>query len=86
MLNAVAFGDGWHNIHDNAYLVSQGVEHGDQLLITVLTNTARLHFGDTEPTDVSGFERIETDESNMTVEGLDCWILGPTKIQVEYAP
>ena len=86
MFKTLEFEQGWHNIHDNTYLSSQGVEHGDQLLVTVLTAVERLHFGDTEPTTESGYVRIEQDDSVVTQEGVDCWVLGPATLQVEYAP
>ena len=86
MLNNIEIPTGWHNIHSNAYLASQGIEPGDQLLVTVLTAVERLHFGDLDPTSDSGYVRVEQDESIITQEGVDCWVLGPATLQVEYAP
>jgi len=87
MLSIVRFEKGWHNIHANDYLISQGVEHGDQLQVTVLTSVERLHFGDTEPSgDEYGYVRVNQDDSVITKEGLDCWVLGPASLYVEYAP
>lgn len=86
MFNNIDVPTGWHNIHADTYLVSQGVEYGDQLLITVLTTVERLHFGDNEPTANSGYVRVEQDDSIVTQEGVDCWVLGPAELQVEYAP
>ena len=86
MFNNIKIEGGWHNIHNNTYLTSQGVESGDQLLVTVLTTVERLHFGDTQPAANSGYVRIEQDDSIITQEGVDCWVLGPATLQVEYAP
>lgn len=84
MFDNIELGQGWQNVH--TAMASQGVESGDQLLITVLTTVERLHFGDTEPTSDSGYVRVEQDDSVVTQEGVDCWVLGPAELQVEYAP
>lgn len=84
MFDNIKLGQGWQNVH--TAMASQGVESGDQLLITVLTTVERLHFGDTEPTSDSGYVRVEQDDSVVTQEGVDCWVLGPAELQVEYAP
>jgi hypothetical protein len=86
MFDNIEVSQGWTNIHQNAYLVSQGVEPGDQLTVTVLTPVERIHFGDSEPTKDSGYVRVEQDDSVITQEGVDCWVLGPATLQVEYAP
>lgn len=87
MFNTIKLPQGWHNIHANTYLVGQGVEAGDQLSITVLTEVERLHFGDSMPAgDNYGYIRIKQDDIVVTKEGVDCWVLGPAELQVEYAP
>lgn len=86
MLKPIKLNQGWHNIHSNDYLISQGVEHGDQLQVTVLTCVERLHFGDLQPDGDSGYIRVNRDDSVITQEGVDCWVLGPATLQVEYAP
>jgi len=85
MFDNIKLGQGWQNVH--TAMASQGVESGDQLLITVLTTVERLHFGDEIPTnDETGYVRIKQDDSVVTQEGVDCWVLGPAELQVEYAP
>lgn len=88
MFNVIKIeGESWHNIHANAYLIGQGVEPGDQLSITVLTAVERFHFGDVMPSeDDVGYVRIKQDDIVVTQEGVDCWVLGPAELQVEYAP
>ena len=87
MFNVVNItGNEWNNVHLNSYLVSEGVEQGDQLMITVRNSTNRFHFGDAQPTDESGYVRVESDDSIITREGVDCWVLGPATLQVRYAP
>lgn len=85
MFDNIKLGHGWQNVH--TAMASQGVESGDQLLITVLTAVERLHFGDAQPTDNdAGYVRIRQDDIIVTKEGVDCWVLGPAELQVEYAP
>lgn len=85
MFDNIKLDTGWKNVH--TAMASQGVEAGDQLLITVLTAVERLHFGNAMPSsDTVGYVRIKQDDSVVTQEGVDCWVLGPAELQVEYAP
>ena len=85
MFDNIKLEQGWQNVH--TALASQGVAPGDQLAITVLTAVERLHFGDTQPADSdAGYVRIKQDDIVVTKEGVDCWVLGPAELQVEYAP
>lgn len=81
--------DGWTNLHLDSYLVSKGVEQGDQLQVTVLGGAVRYNFDSIAPGSEYGYGRASQGDVFLTRYGLDCWIDaigGDAQVLVEYAP